>query len=610
MSRSFEPLREQVARIVESVIDQTDADAYEETLRALLLDLPESIETQAPLHVNALREEGADDALIGRILLAIQAECIEIIRAKSHENSAAEMVGLLRACIGKALPPCPVDSRCIELVKALEREQDEAEGDKERLVHGFYQCVADTFREMVYAHDVNGTLIFVNDAGLEMLNYERRDIYDGMSIYAFVVPDYNDLVESRLENPGAIYRSPFAIEVYGKDGDRVPMEFDARPFFDDKGEVVAVIGIARDMRLERRLQEKITRSYADLDNLFRSIPIGVVMTDEDGRIRNVNPAAVSLCGAGNMNALMGLPVQSVWELGDERASKALQKSLATMAPKRLRYVGKTRFGQKFSCDMLMQPMLDEQEAVTGLLILLVDVSEQHVLQQSLIQSEKLAALGEIMAGVAHELNNPLTGVLGYAQLLLEGDLTPVVRERLDQVAQEAQRCKRIVENLLIFSRRQKGEKVRGDLTDLLRETLSLREYQLGIDDIALSVELAEGLPKLFVDPGELRQVFLNLINNAQQALTAMHDRQRELLIRSFIKDDEIHIQFEDNGPGIPAQLQSRVFDPFFSTREVGAGTGLGLSVAYGILQDHDGRILLESEENVRTVLTVVLPVPG
>ncbi|MFQ6137463.1 MAG: sensor histidine kinase, partial [Candidatus Hydrothermarchaeales archaeon] len=227
-------------------------------------------------------------------------------------------------------------------------------------------------------------------------------------------------------------------------------------------------------------------------------------------------------------------------------------------------------------------------------------------QQQLIQSEKLAAIGQLAAGVAHEINNPLANISMYTQMLMEKEKDSARREKLEVIEGQVGIAARIVGHLLDFSRQSEPKTTQLDLNKEILETLSFLNHQMYISNIEIVKDLDADLPKIYADSGQLRQVFLNLISNAIEAMP----RGGRLTLSTKKEDGEIEIGIADTGVGIPKEDISKIFDPFFSTRGVGKGTGLGLSVSLGIIERHAGRIEVESEVGVGTKFTIKLPIEG
>jgi two-component system NtrC family sensor kinase len=209
-------------------------------------------------------------------------------------------------------------------------------------------------------------------------------------------------------------------------------------------------------------------------------------------------------------------------------------------------------------------------------------------QEQLLHSEKLAAVGQLISGVAHELNNPLTAILGYSQLLeSSGQVGPLALSYSEKMYKQAQRTHRIVQNLLSFARQHKPERIPVMVNTLIEDTLALRDYDLRMNQIHVHLELSLDLPLIPADPHQLQQVFLNLINNAVDAILD-HSQQGELWVSSGVDEKNLFVELTDSGPGV--KDPSRVFDPFYTTKPVGKGTGLGLSICYGIITEHGGTI--------------------
>jgi two-component system NtrC family sensor kinase len=228
-------------------------------------------------------------------------------------------------------------------------------------------------------------------------------------------------------------------------------------------------------------------------------------------------------------------------------------------------------------------------------------------QEQLLQSEKMSAVGQLISGVAHELNNPLTAILGYAQLLEGEGLAHPSSDYVRKLFKQAQRTHRVVQNLLSFARQRKPQKEQVDLRKVLEESLTLREYDLKVNNVSLEREIPGDLPSVVADPHQLEQVFLNIINNALDAMVESSGEGSPggvLRVRVFKKDAFVCVEFDDSGPGI--KDPNRIFDPFYTTKSVGKGTGLGLSICYGIVKEHGGEIAARNREEGGATIAVRL----
>ena len=256
------------------------------------------------------------------------------------------------------------------------------------------------------------------------------------------------------------------------------------------------------------------------------------------------------------------------------------------------------------------------EGAVRIAALMRDVTEHKRLEDQardlyhqLLQAEKLAALGQTISGVAHELNNPLATILTWAERLSQRPVDDQTRRGLETILSESERAAKIVRNLLTFARKRHTTRAMVDVNQIIRETLALRSYEQTLANISIIEALPSGLPLAFADPHQFQQVLLNLIINAEQAMLAANGRGT-LIIRSWhdLDGDAVILEVNDDGPGVPEDVQPRIFDPFFTTKEVGKGTGLGLTVAYAIIQEHGGKISVKSKPGAGASFFVSLPV--
>ncbi len=228
-------------------------------------------------------------------------------------------------------------------------------------------------------------------------------------------------------------------------------------------------------------------------------------------------------------------------------------------------------------------------------------------QSQLIQTEKLSAMGKFVAGIAHELNNPLTGVIGFSQMLQESGITDKQETFLSRIIGSAERCRRIVQSLLSFSRRYKPERKAINVNDLVESALEILDHELTSGNVEVLLDLSPAVPEVRMDPHQMQQVFLNIINNAIQA-SVEKESGRRLRISTQLLNEQAYIRFQDSGVGIPPEDLPNIFNPFFTTKPVGAGTGLGLSIAYGIVREHGGTITAESNPGEGATFTIEFPV--
>ena len=247
------------------------------------------------------------------------------------------------------------------------------------------------------------------------------------------------------------------------------------------------------------------------------------------------------------------------------------------------------------------------EADGGAVLVFEDQTEKRRLQDQLIQSEKMSAIGQLIAGVAHDLNNPLASVVGFSDFLAEaGEVPERLAEPLQVIRQEAERAATIVKNLLSFARRQEGERRRQPIKPILESTLQLLANQLMASRIEATLRVEAGLPDVEVNGNQIKQVFVNVINNGAQAIAETGQGGR-IWVTAKRWLDGVAVSVTDSGPGIPEEIAARVFEPFFTTKPEGKGTGLGLSICQGILKEHGGRLTLEAKPGAGATFIVELP---
>ena len=355
------------------------------------------------------------------------------------------------------------------------------------------------------------------------------------------------------------------------------------------------------LALERvKAQREAERAH--LASLADSLSDGIVLVDAGLRVTSFNGAASEL-----LASLTDAEVSEGAELSDPALVELAQQALSTGAATSLRELPSNPTSSHRRYLMAMAAPLAGSPEGSAAVVILRDVTEERLMQERLLQSEKMVSVGQLVSGVAHELNNPLTGIMGFAQLLLARDLDERTKRDVGTIHTEAERASKIVQNLLSFARRKRAEKELANLNVLLERVLELRIYDLRVKNIELELDLDPKLPETMVDTDQIQQVFLNVIINAEQAMLTGGERGT-LKVRSRQENDVIRLSFQDDGPGLDQETLRRIFDPFFTTKDTGEGTGLGLTLSYGIIDEHGGRIWAESQPGHGATFTIELPI--
>jgi signal transduction histidine kinase len=268
---------------------------------------------------------------------------------------------------------------------------------------------------------------------------------------------------------------------------------------------------------------------------------------------------------------------------------------------------KKKDGSPITVAVTITPVRDSNNKVIYFDGILEDITETKRIQEHLLLSDRLASVGQLASGIAHELNNPLTSVIGFSEILMKSPLPEETREDLKIVHDEARRASQIVKGLLAFARKDAAKKELLDLHSVLESVLRLRSYEQKVNNITLKTELAENLPPVMGNAAQIQQVFINLIINAEQEMIRAHGKGT-LTITSGVIQDGVKISFSDDGQGISPENMKKIFTPFFTTKEVGKGTGLGLSICHGIITEHGGKIYAESEPGRGATFIIELPI--
>jgi PAS domain S-box-containing protein len=355
----------------------------------------------------------------------------------------------------------------------------------------------------------------------------------------------------------------------------------------------------------------LNQSEARYASLVERIGYGAYRSSIDGRFVQVNSVLVSMLGYSSADELLELDLARDIYLDPSDRERFVSRP-SSAVPDWVATQWKRRDGSAITVRLAVWQVFDERGQVASYEGVVEDVTERRRHDELLRRSERMASLGTTLAGVAHELNNPLAAIMGFTQLLLRKPWPSEDRAALETINHEAIRCAAIVKDLLSMTRKRDAERrVATDVNDIVGYIARTRRYALETAGITCSVELQPALPAVYGDRAQLEQVILNLLSNAEHALANLDARESRAAPRVSIHTrqlrDQVVIEIHDNGPGIPESAQSQIWDPFWTTKEEGEGTGLGLAVVHGIVADHGGTISVESTPETGARFTVSLP---
>jgi PAS domain S-box-containing protein len=341
-----------------------------------------------------------------------------------------------------------------------------------------------------------------------------------------------------------------------------------------------------------------------LNTLFINAPIGIYIL-RSGRFVFVNPQFQRYTGYSKDELLEMDPTTLVHPEDREKVrSRAIEmlKGISDV-PYEFRYI--TKNGEiRWSMETTTSIIYKRKRVTLGNFM---DITERKEIQEQLVVTDRLASIGELSSGIAHEINNPLTGVIGFSDLLMSRDIPENIREDLQVINTEARRTASIVKNLLIFARGHPEEKQSANVNEVIQEVLNLRAYEQKVHNIVVDAEFADDIPDILADSLQLQQVFLNIVINAEYFMSKANGGGT-FKVKTERNNGNIRATFSDDGPGISPNDISHLFDPFFTTKEIGEGTGLGLSICHGIIAKHEGKISVESKPGKGATFIVELPI--
>ena len=469
-----------------------------------------------------------------------------------------------------------------------------------------YRELFDNIQEGIYVSTPEGRFVEVNDALVRILGYSTRDEVLQLDIptQVYFSPQRRQELAEVLKRGGEMRNHEEILR--RKDGSPVHVFMNCFAMRDSAANVLQHRGLMLDVTGLHQSQTELQKERDFSSKILSHTQSLILVTDIDGVISYANRRWGGL--GFQQNQILGHPLP---DLCAPSRRPALREALATVARGQqvdnfdLPLVRGDGASGQFSVNL--SPISGEDGRVSNLVVVMTDVTDSAILRSKLMHAEKMAAVGQLVSGVAHEVNNPLTAILGFTDLLMENpELPESARRDLRVILQEAQRTKQIVQNLLSFARQMPPQRQLVQLNSILQRTVHLRSYDFISHGIQVVERLDESLPAVVGDSHQLQQVFLNILNNAYDAVRETA-RPARIEIRSASANTFVEISFRDNGMGIVDP--ERIFDPFFTTKDVGKGTGLGLSICYGIVREHGGEIVCHNNlDSEGATFVVRLPV--
>ena len=476
------------------------------------------------------------------------------------------------------------ESRTIHVLKDI---TDRREAERR------YRELFDSIQEGLFFATPEGQFLDVNDALVRMLGYDSAEdlLRADVSAHLYPTPAAKERLANAIAKSGALRN--YEETLRKKDGGLLHTMQNISAVRDIFGRVVQIRGLMLDVTEQKMFQSQLQRERDFNQKILNTTQSMILVLDTAGLISYANRRCYE---AGYRQAeLIGHRLVD-WVESSHRKDfeAALQTTAHGQQVDNLELRARRADSSLGHFSISLSPMRDEANQVNSVVVVMTDITDAALLQAKLAHAEKMATIGRLVSGVAHEVNNPLAAILGFTDLLLENPEVPsAAREDLQIILQETQRTKEIVQDLLSFARQRPTQKEPVYINAVLRQTIKLRSYDFSSHGVEVIEEFEENLDPTLGDAQQLQQVFLNILNNAYDAIQESGNHGR-IRIRTRRAEDDVEVAFMDNGTGVTDP--ERIFDPFFTTKQAGKGTGLGLSICYGIVRAHGGEILCWNNE--------------
>jgi len=476
------------------------------------------------------------------------------------------------------------------------------EREKERRFTELFE----TLQEGVYFSTPEGKLLDVNPALVAMLGYQSKHELLELAPNALNFDAAQNPVLGRGSDDRGGVRTR-EVTLRRRDGSAAVCLDTSRAVWDEAGAIIRYQGTLTDVTEKRTMEAQLRQQEVFRQRLLESFPDLILVVDLNERYTFASSRIRDLLGY-HPEELVGKRIGDLQDHSPEFLSLYRDVASGKQLFASCEYGALHRDSTWRTMRASASQLFDSENKLSGVIFSVRDITVEKKLEQQVMQSERLAAMGQMIGGFAHELNNPLTAILGMSELLGEGEQNEARVRQFNMLHQQARRATEIVQNLLYFSRPPAPGKSTVNLNELVDRTLHLHAYSLRKNNITADFLKEESLPQVSGDPHQLMQAFLNLVLNAEQAIREAREKGT-LRIRLGKTDKSVWITFQDDGPGIAPEILPNIFDPFYTTKRPGRGTGLGLSICKAVLKEHAGNIEAASAPGGGAVFTVTLPIP-
>lgn len=461
----------------------------------------------------------------------------------------------------------------------------------------------ETLQEGVYFSTPDGQLLDANPALVSMLGYQEKKDLLLADPAALNFDSATPVLGRAVDDRGGVRTRE--IRLRRKDGKPAVFLDSSRAVWDTAGNIIRYQGTLVDITEKRSMERQLAQQEEFRRRLLESFPDLILVVDLGERYTFASARARDLLGYEPQD-MIGKKITDLEDHSPELAALYRDVVSGKQVFGSAEYSARHRSGNWRTMRASGSQLVDAEGKISGVIISVRDITIERKLEQQVVQSERLAAMGAMIGGVAHELNNPLTSILGVSELLQDTESNEVTRKQLSMLQQQARRAAEIVQNLTYFARPPAPGKSKINLVELVERTLNLHAYSLRKNNITVDFLKELGVPYALGDPHQLMQVFLNLIVNAEQAIREAREKGT-LRIRLGKGEGSVWVSFHDDGPGIPKENLASIFDPFYTTKRPGRGTGLGLSICKSVMKEHNGSVEAANAPDGGAVFTLTLP---